>query len=70
VVWLRQSRASKCVVFAPKPENAEKYPLSRKLYYYTIEGKVSEEGKKFLAWATTDKKAGEVVTKVGFIPAK
>ena len=55
---------------APKPENAEKYPLSRKLYYYTIEGKVSEEGKKFLAWATTDKKAGEVVTKVGFIPAK
>jgi len=49
------------------PENAEGYPLSRNLYYYTI-GTPSGETKKFLDWATGDPLAGAVIKKVGFIP--
>ncbi|MAS94126.1 MAG: phosphate-binding protein [Verrucomicrobiales bacterium] len=53
-----------------KPENAKDYPIARSLHYYTIEGKLSDAAAKFLAWATTDEKAMEVVERVGFIPAK
>ena len=52
-----------------KPENAKEYPIARSLHYYTIEGKLSEPAMKFLAWATTDDKAMEIVERVGFIPA-
>ena len=52
----------------PKAENADKYPLSRKLYYYTIKDKLSPEGEAFIKWATTDAAAAEIVKKVGFIP--
>lgn len=52
-----------------KPENAADYAVARSLHYYTIKGKLSEAATKFLVWATTDKKAGEVVERVGFIPA-
>lgn len=54
----------------PDPANSATYPLSRKLYYYTIEGRLSPEGKKFIAWATSDKTAGKIITNVGFIPVK
>lgn len=53
-----------------KPENAKDYAIARSLHYYTIEGKLSDAAQKFLDWATTDEKAGEVVSRVGFIPAK
>lgn len=51
-----------------KPENAADYAIARSLHYYTIEGKLSEAAAKFLAWATSDEKAAEVVSRVGFIP--
>jgi phosphate transport system substrate-binding protein len=53
-----------------KAENAKEYPISRTLFYYTIDGKLSEVASKFLEWASTDAKAIEVVERVGFIPAK
>ena len=52
-----------------KPKNASKYPIARSLHYYTINGKLSPAAEKFLTWATTAKEAGEVVERVGFIPA-
>lgn len=55
---------------APEPANAKDYPLSRSLYYYTIKGKLSPEAAAFLEWAKTSPAAAEIVTKVGFIPAK
>ncbi len=53
-----------------KPKNAKKYPISRSLYYFTIEGKLSDASEKFLKWATKDKAAMKIVDEVGFIPAK
>lgn len=53
-----------------KPKNAKEYPIARSLHYYTIEGKLSDAATKFLVWATTDPKAGEVVHRVGFISAE
>lgn len=50
-----------------KPRLAEKYPLSRALYYYT-DGEPTGEVAKFLKWATTSKEAADVVDRVGFIP--
>jgi len=50
-----------------KPENAKDYAISRPLYYYTVKGKVSEAAAAFLAWAKSDAKAKEIVTRVGFI---
>ena len=43
------------------------YPLSRKLYYYTV-GQPQGEVAKFLTWAETDETARKVIAKVGFIP--
>ncbi|MDF1850803.1 MAG: phosphate ABC transporter substrate-binding protein [Verrucomicrobiales bacterium] len=54
---------------ACEPESAADYPIARSLHYYTVKGKLSEAGAKFLAWATTDEKAAEIVERVGFIPA-
>ena len=51
-----------------KPKYADTYPLSRNLYYYTI-GAPTGEAKKYLDWASTNKLAGKVIEKVGFIPA-
>lgn len=50
-----------------KPRNKADYPLSRKLYYYTV-GQPDGEVKKFLEWATTSTAAADVVERVGFIP--
>ncbi len=52
-----------------KPKNATDYAIARSLHYYTVKGRLSEPATKFLVWATTDKKASEVVERVGFIPA-
>ena len=52
-----------------KPKKAKDYPIARSLHYYTVNGKLSEAATKFLAWATTDEKAADVVDRVGFIPA-
>ena len=51
----------------PSPSNAAKYPLSRKLYYYTIEGTASPEALDFIKWATTDPEAAKIIASVGFI---
>ena len=53
---------------ALEPKNAADYPIARSLHYYTINGKLSEAATKFLTWVTTDEKAAEVVSRVGFIP--
>ncbi len=53
-----------------KPRNAEKYPISRSLHYYSIKGKLPQAAQDFLSWATTSKEAAEVVERVGFIPAE
>lgn len=49
------------------PKQVKKYPLARKLYYYTV-GKPAGEAKKFLSWAGKDKKAHKVIERVGFVP--
>lgn len=50
-----------------KPRKKAEYALSRKLYYYTV-GQPTGEAGKFLAWASSDPAAAEVVERVGFIP--
>ena len=50
-----------------KPRNKAEYPLSRKLYYYTI-GEPTGASKKFLDWAIKSDPAKEIVDRVGFIP--
>ena len=50
-------------------ESPEAYPLSRKLYYYTV-GKPEGEIAKFLTWAKSDAIAQKVIEKVGFLSAK
>ena len=52
---------------SPKPKEKGKYPLSRKLYYYTV-GEPRGETTKFLTWACHSEEAKEVIDKVGFIP--
>lgn len=59
-------RAVKVDGEAPKPRNKADYPLSRKLYYYTV-GKPEGEAKKFLDWAMNSDEAKKIVEKVGFI---
>lgn len=51
-----------------EPKNAAEYPVARSLHYYTVKGKISDAAAKFLAWATSDEKAAEIVERVGFIP--
>ena len=63
-------RALKIDGVAPEATNASTYPLARKLYYYTIKGKLSADGSKFIAWSTTKPAAAEVINKLGFIPTK
>ncbi len=45
----------------------EKYPLRRKIYFYTVGTPTGEVG-KFLTWATTNDTAKAIISKVGFIP--
>lgn len=52
-----------------KPENKDRYALSRKLCYYTV-GEPEGEVKRFLDWAMKSEAAAEIIEKVGFIPAK
>ncbi len=60
-------RAVKVDGVSAKPKNKAKYPLSRKLYYYTV-GEPTGESKKFLDWAINSEEAKEIISKVGFIP--
>ena len=55
---------------SPEPKNSSTYPLSRKLFYYTIDGKLSDGAMKFVTWATTDPAASKLVEAAGFISAK
>lgn len=50
-------------------DSPAEYPLSRKLYYYTV-GQPEGEIGKFLTWAKTDETAQKVIEKVGFVSAK
>ncbi|MGJ8695411.1 MAG: phosphate ABC transporter substrate-binding protein [Verrucomicrobiaceae bacterium] len=60
-------RAVKVEGEAPKPRNKADYPLSRKLYYYTV-GEPTASAKAFIDWAIGSKEAATVIEKVGFIP--
>ncbi|NNC88524.1 MAG: phosphate ABC transporter substrate-binding protein [Akkermansiaceae bacterium] len=60
-------KAAKVDGESAKPRNKADYPLSRKLFYYTV-GQPSGEVKKFLDWAATSAVGAEVVERVGFIP--
>jgi len=44
-----------------------KYPLARKLYYYTV-GEPTGEAAKFLTWMTTAEAANKIVADIGFVP--
>lgn len=50
-----------------KVSNIAKYPLARKLYYYTV-GEPSGHAAQFLEWATTSDSASQIVSEIGFIP--
>jgi len=50
-----------------KVSKISKYPLARKLYYYTV-GQPTGEAAKFLKWATTSDAANAIVAEIGFIP--
>ncbi|WP_261344817.1 substrate-binding domain-containing protein [Neorhodopirellula pilleata] len=54
----------------PDPANASTYPLSRKLFYYTIADKTSPEAMKFIKWSQSSTEAAAIITEVGFIPGK
>ena len=54
---------------APKPDNAATYPLSRKLFYYTIKGETGEDALAFIRWANSSDEAAEIIRDVGFLPA-
>ncbi len=54
---------------SPSPKNKGKYPLARKLFFYTV-GEPKGSVKKFLDWAIKSDAAKEIVAKVGFIPIK
>ncbi|MEM9586941.1 MAG: PstS family phosphate ABC transporter substrate-binding protein [Planctomycetota bacterium] len=60
-------RAVKVDGVSAEPRNAATYPLSRNLYYYTIDGKESPEAMKFIRWATTSPEAAKIIGEVGFI---
>jgi len=49
-------------------ETPAEYPLSRKLFYYTV-GQPQGDTAKFLTWAMSDAIALKVIEKVGFVPA-
>ncbi len=44
-----------------------KYPLARKLYYYTV-GEPKGEAAKLLTWMTTSDAASKIVSDIGFVP--
>ena len=52
---------------AAKASKVSKYPLARKLYYYTI-GEPKGEVAKFLTFATSSDNANAIVEKIGFVP--
>ena len=60
-------KAIKVADVAPKPRKKADYPLSRKLFYYTV-GEPTGAAADFIKWSTSSEKAAEVITKVGFIP--
>ncbi len=59
-------RAVKVDGVSAKPRNKDKYPLARKLFYYTV-GEPTGESKKFLDWAINDDEAKKIISGVGFI---
>jgi phosphate transport system substrate-binding protein len=50
-----------------KVSKIAKYPLARKLFYYTV-GEPSGDVAKFLEWATSSDTASDIVAEIGFIP--
>ena len=54
---------------SPRPRNREKYPLARRLYFYTA-GEPEGDTKRFLDWSLHSEEAREIVSKVGFIPVE
>jgi phosphate transport system substrate-binding protein len=61
-------RAVRIDGISPRPRNREKYPLARRLYFYTA-GEPKGDAKRFLDWSLQSEEAREIVAKVGFIPA-
>lgn len=60
-------RAIKVDGVAPGVKNKGKYPLARKLFYYTV-GEPQGNTKTFLDWALNSEAAKDIIKKVGFIP--
>jgi len=51
---------------SPEAKNAQKYPLSRNLYFYTA-GEESPMVKDFIKWVRESKEASKVIHNVGFV---
>lgn len=60
-------RALKVDSISPDAENKAQFPLSRRLYYYTV-GEPTGEVRRFLDWAIQSEKAQAVIKEVGFFP--
>ena len=52
---------------SPKISKIAKYPLARKLYYYTV-GEPTGEVAKLLTWMTTSEASSKIVAEIGFVP--
>lgn len=63
-------KSAKVDGYEADPKDVESYPIARKLYYYTVAGKLSAASSKFLEWAMNDDVARKVVDRVGFISNK
>lgn len=53
----------------PRPRNRERYPLARRLYFYTA-GEPTGDAKRFIDWSLHSREAKEIVARVGFIPVE
>ena len=60
-------KTSKVDGVSAKVSKLAKYPLARKLYYYTV-GEPTGETAKFLTWMTSSDAANKIVAEIGFVP--
>ena len=63
-------KATKVDGYEADPKDVSTYPIARKLYYYTVDGKLDDAARSFLEWAMSDDVAKKVVERVGFIANK
>ena len=63
-------KSTKVDGYEADPKDVSTYPIARKLFFYTVDGKLSDAAKSFLEWAMTGEVAKKVVNRVGFIANK